>query len=308
FFNFFDGGPDLFLIRDQGGVRQLEAIQTNGTATVFGTVGTNQHFVGSGDFNGDDISDLLINVDNPANQTRQFLVDQMAPLGGIQTQVQIAVRGADWIVDGTGDFNHDAVSDILVHRDTGGNRTLDAMVMNNGVVHFNVTIAVNGTNWDMDGSGDFNGDSVSDVLQHQINLANRSMTLRALQMYPNTVQVQSSPTLGTIGATWQVDGTGDFNQNGTSDILVHQDSSATGARTFQVLTIQNNAVVSGTTIAVTGTNISVGGIAINDDGTSYILMHQDAGTTRTDIVYNVLNNAVVSTHTVAVTGIDWHVA
>ena len=38
--NFFGavGGPaDLFLIRDINGERQLEAIQTNGTATVFDT-------------------------------------------------------------------------------------------------------------------------------------------------------------------------------------------------------------------------------------------------------------------------------
>src|SRR5262249_57110290 len=81
------GNADLFLIRDifTGGipVRQLEAVETNGSATVFGTVGTNQHFVGSGDFNGDGLSDLLINVDNPAVGTRAFLVDTMNP-GGIQ--------------------------------------------------------------------------------------------------------------------------------------------------------------------------------------------------------------------------------
>src|SRR5262249_57406793 len=77
--NFFGavGGPaDLFLIRDTHAgnipVRQLEAVQTNGTATVFGTVGTNQNFVGSGDFNGDGLSDLLINVDNPPG-VRTFL-------------------------------------------------------------------------------------------------------------------------------------------------------------------------------------------------------------------------------------------
>ena len=73
--NFFGavGGPaDLFLIRDTGGVRQLEAIQTNGTATVFDTVDTNQAFVGSGDFNGDGLFDLLINVDNPPG-VRTFL-------------------------------------------------------------------------------------------------------------------------------------------------------------------------------------------------------------------------------------------
>src|SRR5262249_44893272 len=142
--NFFGavGGPaDLFLIRDIGGVRQLEAVQTNGTATVFDTVATNQHFVGSGDFNGDGLSDLLINVDNPPG-VRTFLVDQMNP-GGIQAQVQIAVRGADWVVDATADFNHNGTSDILVHRDTGFNRTLEVMVMNNNAVVANTTIGVN---------------------------------------------------------------------------------------------------------------------------------------------------------------------
>jgi len=309
--NFFGagGGPaDLFLIRDTVSalgipVRQLEAIQTNGIATVFGTVGTNQHFVGSGDFNGDGLSDLLINVDNPATQQRTFLVDQMNP-GGIQAQFQIAVRGADWIVDGIGDFNHDGTSDILVHQDVGPNRVLEVMVMNNDVVQSNVTLGVNTTTWDLDGIGDFNGNGTSDILQHEIN-ANGSMTLRS-QLVSNNV-VQSVATLAVKGPDWQVDGVGDFNGNGTDDILLHRDSG--GVRTFEVLTIQNNAVVSATTIAQTGTNISVGGIGdFNHDGTSDFLVHQDVSTTRTDIVYNVVNNTVVGTQTVAVTGIDWHVS
>jgi serralysin len=217
------------------------------------------------------------------------------------------VRGADWIVDGTGDFNNNGTDDILVHRDVGGQRTLEVMVMNNNVVQSNVTLGVNATTWDLDGIGDFNGNGTSDILQHQIDLNNGTMTLRS-QLVSNNV-VQSVATLSVRGADWQVDGTGDFNGDGTDDILLHRDSSATGVRTFEVLTIQNNAVVSATTIAQTGTNISVGGIGdFNNNGTDDFLVHQDAGTTRTDTVYNVVNNVVVSTQTLAVTGIDWHVA
>jgi membrane protein DedA with SNARE-associated domain len=71
----------------------------------------------------------------------------------------------------------------------------------------------------VDGTGDFNHDGTPDILQHQINLGNGSETLRDLVMSPNAVQVQSATTMGTIGATWQVDGTGDFNHDGTADIL-----------------------------------------------------------------------------------------
>jgi len=246
-------------------VRQLEAIQTNGTATVFGTVGFNQAFVGSGDFNGDGRSDLLISVDNPATQQRTFSVDQMGPTG-IAAQLQIAVRGMDWIVDATADFNNNGTGDILVHRDVGANRTLEVMVMNNNAVVANTTIDVAGINWQVDGTGDFNRDGTPDILQHQINLTNNTMTLRDLVMSPNPLQVQSTQTMGTIGANKQVDGVGDFNGDGTADILVHQDNS-NGTRTFQVLNIQNNAVVSSTTIATTGANVKVGGIGdFNGDG------------------------------------------
>jgi hypothetical protein len=96
--NFFGpaGSPgDLFLTRDIEGVRQLEALQIDNSnvtnAVVFGTVGTNQNF-GSSDFNGNGISDLLINVDDPAAGTRAFLVDEIGPTG--PTQHLIAVPGA----------------------------------------------------------------------------------------------------------------------------------------------------------------------------------------------------------------------
>jgi len=50
----------------------------------------------------------------------------------------------------------------------------------------------------LDGTGDFNNDGTPDILQHQINHNDGSMTLRALQMNPNAVQVQSRPGEGTV--------------------------------------------------------------------------------------------------------------
>jgi hypothetical protein len=80
----------------------------------------------------------------------------------------LAVRGADWQVDGTGDFNHDGISDILMHRDSSsGVRTLQVLTVHNNAVTSVTTIAQIGTNISVDGIGDFNGDGTSDIALHQ---------------------------------------------------------------------------------------------------------------------------------------------
>jgi hypothetical protein len=304
--NFFGpaGSPgDILLIRDVDGVRQLEALQIDNSvvtnAVAFGAVDTNENFVGSGDFNHDGLSDLLINVDNLATQTRAFLIDQMNP-GGITAQSQIAVRGSDWVVDGIGDFNGNGTSDVLLHRDSGDQRTFEALLINNFAIQSTSIVQVAGSDCNVDATGDFNHDGRSEILEHRIVGGNMNVQV----LNPNNGAVS---LLANIGSDWNVDGTGDFNGDGSSDVLIHRDSDS--SRTFEILTVNNNTVVNGTVVAVLPNTFQLDGIGdFNGDGTSDIAMDQDIGTTRNDWIFLIANNQQTNAHIAAATGSDWHVA
>jgi predicted Zn-dependent protease len=272
---------------------------TAGTSTADGNQVTGENFMGPGGGSGD----LFIVANHSGIRTAQALQIEN---GNVLTSKVIVIVGSNVDFDGAGDCNHDGLADLLAHSDnfSTGMRSLFSYKMTPVGPAGTSTVANLGLDWITDAFGDFNGDGTSDILLHR-----DSGTTRALEVLSmNNYAVQSTPIVQVTGVDWVADGTGDFNHDGTSDILMHRDS-ANGVRTLEVLTIQNNAIQSATVIAQVGTNISVDGIGdFNSDGTSDIALHQDVGTTRTDLIFNVVNNTVVNPHTVAVTGIDWDVS
>jgi len=287
---------DLFLIADHDTTRTV--IAPLQTSQVIAVVGSNVAFDGAGDFNNDGLSDLLAHTD--AGGVRTLFAYQMTPegSGGAST---LGNLGTDWSTDAFGDFNGDGTMDILLHRDSGSTRTFEALSMNNYTVQSASIVQVAGIDWNVDGTGDFNHDHTSDLLEHRIVGGNMNLLLVTL----NNNVMQSASPLGTVGSDWQIDGMGDLNHDGTSDILMHHDT-ADGVRTLEVLTINNNALVGGTVVAQVGTDFQVDRIGdFNADGTSDIVMHADSGTTRNHWIFTVENNVVTNAHIVATTGIDW---
>jgi hypothetical protein len=69
-----------------------------------------------------------------------------------------------------------------------------------------------GPSWHVKGTGDFNGDSFSDVLWQ-----NDDGSVAIWEM--NGTNVIGTASLGNPGPDWHIFGTGDYNNDGKSDIL-----------------------------------------------------------------------------------------
>ena len=300
------GSGDLFIVANHSGIRTAQGLQIENsnvlTSKVIVIVGSNVDFDGAGDLNHDGLADLLAHSDNFSTGMRSLFAYKMTPVGPAGT-APVANLGVDWVTGAFGDFNGDGTSDILLHRDSGTTRTFEVLSMNNYTVQSAPIVQVTGIDWVADGTGDFNHDGTSDILEHRI--VGGTMNVQVVTLNNNVVQ--SVSPIANLGADWQIDGVGDFNHDGTSDILIHQDLGR--VRTLEVVTINNGINVGGTVVAQVGTNLVVDGIGdFNHDGTSDIAMHADTGSTRNDWIFSVANNVVTNAHIVATTGIDWLVS
>ncbi len=216
-----DGRGDILFRQDSGQVYVWEMnglqIKEEGSPP-HAPVTTDWHVQGVGDFNGDFTSDFLWRQDG----TGQVYVWEMK---GQQVQTEGAVFHAfvtdDWHVQGVGDFNGDGNSDVLWRQDGSGQVYVWEMngqtVTDEGAVaHAPVT-----SDWHFQGVGDFNGDGNSDVLWRQ----DGSGQVYVWEMNGQTVTDEGAVAHAPVTDDWHVQGIGDFNGDGNSDVLWRQDGS-----------------------------------------------------------------------------------
>jgi hypothetical protein len=213
-----DGYAD-FLARDTSG--NVSIWLMNGTTTLnqgsglVANVPAQWSIVGTADFNGDGKGDILWQ-DNSGNVAiwemngTTILNPNSAFVGNVASQ---------WSIAGTGDFDGDGKADIL-WLDTSGNVAIWLM---NGTTILNVNSSlvstVSGGQWSIKGTGDFNGDGMSDILWQDA-----SGNVVIWLMNGTSVSNWSSTLVGTVAGQWSIQFTGDFNGDGKSDIL-WQDTS-----------------------------------------------------------------------------------
>ncbi|HVF36563.1 MAG TPA: FG-GAP-like repeat-containing protein [Sphingomicrobium sp.] len=147
------------------------------------------------------------------------LVASAAAAGGVQLTLQQAPTN-----DPRSDFNGDGRSDLLL-RHTDGTLT-DWLGQPNGGFASNHSVAVYGlaNSWQVDATGDFNGDGRDDLL-----LRHTDGTLTDWLGQPNGSFVSNDGALAYgLSNSWQVAGTGDFNGDGRDDLLLrHTDGTLT---------------------------------------------------------------------------------
>ena len=216
-----DGRSDILWRSETGLLFDWVATGTKGdgafvsNAANFSTVlGADWKIAGTGDFNGDGISDILLRQDATGH-----LVDWLGNLSGaFRTNAQnfdSSVPSSVHVV-GTGDFNGDGRDDILFRKD--GGLLFNWLATENGGFASNTGnfSTIVGTEWQVAGTGDFNGDGIDDILWRQdatghlldwLGTANGGFNV-------NTTNFDSSVPTGLEAV-----GIGDFNGDGRDDIL-----------------------------------------------------------------------------------------
>ena len=119
--------------------------------------------VGTGDFNGDGVTDVLMRNNTIGGDTGFY---QMNSDGSLQGWHTIGSSSTDYSVVGAGDFNGDGITDVLFRNNALGGDTGFYQVSSDGSGALQGWRSVGSSNTDYSvvGAADFNGDSVTDIL------------------------------------------------------------------------------------------------------------------------------------------------
>jgi hypothetical protein len=171
------------------------------------------------DFNGDGWSDILFR--NAINGQLQVWLQRNGGAPLVDANVGPLVP-LDWQVVGQRDFNKDGNYDILWKNGTTGQ--LDIWFLNGATAFDGWSPSSNqrnyaDPNWSIVGTGDFNNDGFGDILWN--NSATGELRIWLLNGQTKTVLADFSP--GSINPSdpnkWKLQGVGDFNSDGMSDLL-----------------------------------------------------------------------------------------
>jgi hypothetical protein len=176
---------------------------------------------GAGDFNGDGNTDIL---------WRNYGIGAYSGFNCIWYMNGEAVTGygypdrvldLDWKIGGTGDFNGDGNTDILWRNYGSGEYSgFNCIWYMNGttVIGYGYPFRVLDVDWKIVGTGDFNRDGNTDILWRNYGSGEQGGFNGIWYMNGDAVLDFGFP-YRVLDLNWQIAATGDFNNDGYTDLL-----------------------------------------------------------------------------------------
>jgi hypothetical protein len=279
------GGPDILVQNSNTG--QVSVWEMDGNTIIGGgpvaNPGPSWQAVGTGDFNHDGNSDIL--MQDTSGQVSVWEMYGNTIIGG----GPVANPGPSWQAVGTGDFNHDGNSDILMQNTSSGQ--VSVWEMDGNTIIGGGPVANPGPSWKAIGTGDFYGNGLSDILMQNTS----SGQVSVWEMSGNTI-IGGGP-VANPGPNWKAIGTGDFYGNGLSDILMQNTTDGQ----VSVWEMSGDTIIGGAPVANPGTSWHA--IGTGGDG-SDILLQNTSGQTS---IWEMNGNTIAGGGPVSPNpGTSWH--
>jgi len=163
---------------------------------------------------------VLSTTNNPDGLAEAIVSDPIAPLEAGQTYyIRVSGNNPTTTINYTLSIETNPTSraDLLWRNYDGNSNGANGIWRMNGtsIVSTQTTGAPVPTNWILQTAGDFNGDGSADYLWHEQTTG----TLGIWLMDSANTNILSVKSLNPIDRNWYVGGTGDFNQDGSLDIV-----------------------------------------------------------------------------------------
>jgi uncharacterized repeat protein (TIGR02543 family) len=183
-----------------------------GGADVLPVGDMNWQVKGTGDFNGDGNVDILWRYNGAGGSNVVWLMDGANWMG---SSVLLSVSDLNWQIVGTGDFNRDGNIDILWRYNGPGGYIVVWFMDGVSWIGSAQLLSVDDLNWQIMGTGDFNRDGNIDILWRY----NGNPGYVYLWYMNGTNWIGGGNIISVGDLSWQIMGTGDYNNDGNIDIL-----------------------------------------------------------------------------------------
>ncbi|NJN32652.1 MAG: VCBS repeat-containing protein [Synechococcales cyanobacterium RM1_1_8] len=207
----------------------MDGTTFNGRGAIVGTVpGQNFQIQGTGDLNLDGKTDIVWR-DFDSGATFVWFMDGGTFLGAANINAE-APQDAGWFVESVADINRDGKQDLL-WRNRSTN-TIVAWYLDSGTNGSNIPLIGGGVldapglDWQVQGMGDLNGDSNPDIIwRNTVTATTAIWYMDGLTLLPGSGAAVGS-NVATPGLEWEIQGVGDYNGDGTADVVWRQPSAS----------------------------------------------------------------------------------